>query len=68
MAKREYTNGEITVLWDSDKCTHCLACLQGLPQVFNLDARPWVNMQAATSQEITEQVKQCPSGALLMKE
>lgn len=66
MAKREYTNGEITVKWDSDLCSACGLCKTGLPQVFNPDARPWVNMTAATSAEIAEQVKQCPSGALLI--
>lgn len=66
MAKREYTNGEITVKWDSDLCTACGLCKTGLPQVFNPDARPWVNMAGATSAEIVEQVKQCPTGALLI--
>ena len=65
MAKREYTNGELTVLWDSDKCTHCEACWRGLPQVFDPNARPWVNMAGATTEEIFAQVAQCPSGALV---
>lgn len=65
MAKREYTNGELTVLWDSDKCTHCEACYTGLPQVFDPNAKPWVNMSGATTDEIFAQVAQCPSGALV---
>lgn len=65
MSKREYTNGELTVLWDSDKCTHCEACWRGLPQVFDPNARPWVNMAGATTEEIFAQVAQCPSGALV---
>lgn len=65
MSKREYTNGELTVLWDSDKCTHCEACYTGLPQVFDPNARPWVNMAGATTDEIFVQVAQCPSGALV---
>lgn len=68
MAKREYKNGEITVLWDSDLCTHCESCWRGLPQVFDPNARPWVNMAGAESAKIVEQVSQCPSGALLIKE
>lgn len=64
MAKREYTNGEITVKWDSDLCSACGLCKTGLPQVFNPDVRPWVNMTAATSAEIMRQVSQCPTGAL----
>lgn len=64
MAKRSYSNGEIHVLWDSDLCTHCEACRRGLPAVFNLAARPWINLAAASSAEIVEQVEKCPSGAL----
>lgn len=61
---RDYSNGEITVEWRPDKCVHCKVCVDGLPQVFNIDARPWVNMQAATTDEIKKQVEACPSGAL----
>ena len=61
---RTYTNGEIKVFWQPDLCTHCEACYHGLPNVFNPDSRPWVNMNGATSEEITKQVKECPSGAL----
>jgi len=67
MAKRTYTNGEINVLWNSDLCTHCEYCHKGLPAVFNPDARPWVNMQGATTQEIVDQVQACPSGALMVE-
>jgi uncharacterized Fe-S cluster protein YjdI len=68
MAERTYTNGEINVLWKSPLCTHCEACWQGLPEVFSPDARPWVNMQGATTEKIREQVAQCPSGALTVVE
>lgn len=67
MAKRTYTNGEINVLWDSSLCTHCGYCHQNLPAVFNPEARPWVNMEGGTTQQITEQVQACPSGALLVE-
>ena len=64
MAKRDYKRLELTVHWDSDLCSHCGNCITGLPQVFNLLAKPWVNIQGATAQEIKDQVSQCPSGAL----
>lgn len=67
MAKRNYSNGEITVLWDSDKCTHCEACWRGLPQVFDPQAKPWVNINGAESQQIISQVEECPSGALTIE-
>lgn len=64
MAERKYTNGEITVHWQSELCTHCEACWKGLPAVFNPESRPWVNMVGATTKEIADQVEQCPSGTL----
>lgn len=64
MAKRTYERDGLTVLWDSDLCTHCETCWRGLPQVFDPEKRPWVNINGATTEEITKQVQQCPSGAL----
>ncbi|MDR2627677.1 MAG: (4Fe-4S)-binding protein [Dysgonamonadaceae bacterium] len=62
--KKEYTNGEVTVVWMPDKCTHSAFCRTGLGEVFNPQARPWVNMQGADTEKIIEQVKKCPSKAL----
>lgn len=65
---RQYSNGEISVEWRPEKCCHCEACWRGLPEVFNPKARPWVNINVASSQAIREQVKQCPDGALSIVE
>lgn len=62
--KKKYTNGEITVVWEPEKCIHSMICFNGLPQVFDPQKRPWVNIEGAKSDEIAEQVKACPSGAL----
>lgn len=61
-----YTNGEVTVEWRPELCKHAARCATQLPQVFNPAAKPWVNMDGATSKEITEQVNRCPTGALKM--
>lgn len=61
---REYTNGEVTVVWKPDICIHSTLCFKGLPEVFDPARRPWVNIQGAGSDQIVEQVKKCPSGAL----
>lgn len=65
---KEYTNGRITVLFDMERCQHSTNCGRGLPKVFNAKRKPWVDMDAATDQEIIDQVAKCPSGALRMKE
>ena len=62
--KKEYSNGEITVVWQPDLCIHVGNCAKGLPEVFNPKARPWVAIDAASTSKIKAQVEQCPSGAL----
>lgn len=64
---KEYTNGKITVLWKPDQSIHSGICLRGLPKVFDLKQKPWVNMDAASSEDIVNLVKECPSKALLIK-
>ena len=65
--EKEYSNGEITVLWKPDLCIHSGICLKGLPKVFNLKQRPWVNINAASSEDIVQLVRECPSKALSIK-
>lgn len=61
---KKYTNGEVTVVWKPAICEHSAICFLGLPKVFDPTKKPWVNIQGATTAEIVEQVKKCPSGAL----
>ncbi len=62
--KKEYTNGEVTVVWQADKCIHSSFCWKELGEVFNPKERPWINVEGASTERIVEQVKKCPSGAL----
>ena len=61
---KEYSNGEVTVVWKPELCIHSGVCFSGLPRVFNPKARPWVKVDGASTEQIVAQVKQCPSGAL----
>jgi uncharacterized Fe-S cluster protein YjdI len=63
-SEKAYNNGEITVLWKAGVCVHSGKCVQGLGEVFNVSARPWINMEGAKTERIIKQVEQCPSGAL----
>lgn len=60
----KYTNGDITVLWEPKKCIHAGICVKKLPQVYDPKAKPWIKAENADSQELKEQIDQCPSGAL----
>jgi len=62
--EKAYTNGEIMVLWKPGVCIHSGKCVQGLGEVFNTNARPWISMSGSNTQRIIQQVEQCPSGAL----
>jgi len=68
MSQREYTHEGLTVLWDSDLCTHCENCTESLPDVFDTTRRPWVDLMKAPAKEVIETVKNCPSGALRVQE
>ena len=61
---KKYSNGEVTVVWKPDTCIHSAICFKGLSGVFDPRKRPWITLEGATTNEIIEQVKKCPSGAL----
>ncbi|MGK0366005.1 MAG: putative Fe-S cluster protein YjdI [Saprospiraceae bacterium] len=62
--KKEYTNGEITVVWKPQKCIHAAECVKALPKVYNPDEKPWIKVGNATTEELKSQISKCPSGAL----
>ncbi len=61
---RKYSNGEITILWQPDLCCHSGICVAELPQVFCPAERPWIRINAASTEELIATVNDCPSGAL----
>ncbi|MFC0184244.1 Zn-finger domain of CDGSH type-containing protein [Pseudarcicella hirudinis] len=65
--KKKYTNGEVTVLWEPQKCIHSAICFKGLPTVFDPRKRPWVTIEGDSTEKIIQQIKACPSGALAYK-
>jgi uncharacterized Fe-S cluster protein YjdI len=62
--KKEYSNGEVTVVWEPGKCIHSGICVKTLPAVYNPEAKPWIKVENATTAELKEQIDTCPSGAL----
>lgn len=64
---KEYTNGDITVVWQPHMCTHSKKCWKALIPVFDPRRKPWIDMNASSSERIVEQVGECPSGALSIK-
>lgn len=66
MAKRlqTYDADGVTVTFDPNMCTHSGVCVRGLPAVFDVSRKRWVRPELATPDEVAEQVRRCPSGAL----
>ena len=62
--KIEYSNGELTIIWQPDLCQHSGICVKTLPQVYNPKERPWAKIENATTDELIAQINKCPSGAL----
>ena len=62
--KRVYKNNKIKVIWQPNKCIHSANCIRGLPQVFDIDRTPWVDINVADAEEIMRVIDTCPSGAL----
>ena len=67
MASKTYTNGDVTILWQPEKCIHSGVCVKTLPQVYNPKERPWIKPENATSEALISQVTRCPFGALSIK-
>jgi uncharacterized Fe-S cluster protein YjdI len=61
---QEYDTAAIRVTFEPKLCIHSGNCVQGLPAVFDLKRRPWVNVDGGTAAEIEAQIAKCPSAAL----
>jgi uncharacterized Fe-S cluster protein YjdI len=68
METKEYTNGEVTILWKQHLYAHAGVCVKALPKVYNPKARPWITPENASAEELRAQAAKCPSGALTIKD
>jgi CDGSH-type Zn-finger protein len=63
--RKSYVGKGITIHDNRRICSHAAECVNNLPSVFKLNARPWINADAAeTAEEIINTIEKCPSGAL----
>jgi len=62
--KKEYSNGELTIVWKPKTCIHAAECVKALPHVYNPNKKPWIAIENATTEELKSQIMKCPSGAL----
>ena len=66
MTKRlqTYEIDDIVVTFDPELCVHSGNCVRGLPAVFDVRRRRWIRPELATPEQVAEQIRHCPSGAL----
>ena len=56
--KIEYTNGELTIIWQPELCQHAGICIKTLPGVYKPKERPWIQIENATTAEFTARLNQ----------
>ncbi len=63
-ATRTYADDQIRVLWDATRCIHPAICLRRLPAVFDINTRPWIDLDGAEAEQIAATIRACLTGAL----
>jgi uncharacterized Fe-S cluster protein YjdI len=66
MSKRlqTYPGDGFAVTFDPEVCIHSGDCVRGLRAVFDTKRKRWVDVTAASAEQIEAQIAKCPSGAL----
>lgn len=61
---KAYTGDDVEVKFHAKRCIHAAECVKGLPQVFDVQKRPWITPDNARADAIAQVIERCPSGAL----
>jgi uncharacterized Fe-S cluster protein YjdI len=60
---RPYSAPGVRVFYDGGRCLHFAECVRGLPQVFDVGKRPWIQPGNASPEQVAEVVRRRPSDA-----
>ena len=61
---KRYAGTQADILYGVKRCIHAAHCVNRLASVFDVEKRPWVNADGASTDELMAAVLLCPSGAL----
>lgn len=61
---KKYSGEGIDVFFDARRCIHAKRCVNGLPDVFDPERRPWIQPHNASAEALDAVVRECPTGAL----
>lgn len=59
-----YETDDIVVTFDPSVCVHSAVCVRGLPDVFDVKRKRWIQPDLQPAERVAAQVRACPSGAL----
>ncbi|WP_176222232.1 (4Fe-4S)-binding protein [Tuberibacillus sp. Marseille-P3662] len=62
--KHNYHSSDVTVTFDPNRCNHLGYCVKHLPNAFNPEKKPWINLERADVEDVIQTVEMCPTGAL----
>lgn len=62
--RKTYVGKDVSVSFDPAVCEHAAECVRGLPAVFDVKQRPWIQPDNADAETVEQVVARCPSGAL----
>ena len=72
MVRKLYYGPVVDVSFDGAVCRHAGECVRGMPTVFDVRKRPWIDPGKAADEQLAatlrEVVARCPSGALQIEE
>jgi uncharacterized Fe-S cluster protein YjdI len=63
---RAYHGDGVTVFYNVRRCAHFAECVRGLPAVFDVNQRPWIQPVNGRAELVAEVVRRCPTGASLL--
>jgi uncharacterized Fe-S cluster protein YjdI len=62
--RRRYASKDIAVSYDARTCIHAERCVHGAPEVFDPNARPWIQPDRTAADRLAAVIEKCPTGAL----
>lgn len=72
MTRKTYAGSLVSVSFDGEMCRHAAECVRGMPEVFDVTRRPWIDPRRAADEDsartLRDVVGRCPSGALAIVE
>ncbi|MBR9845440.1 MAG: hypothetical protein GYB35_04655 [Algicola sp.] len=46
---KEYSNGDVTIVWKPEACIHSAICVKGLGEVLQPKEKPWIKNDATST-------------------